>query len=310
MARYAIYSTNTGTPTARPVLGLIELPDEPTDTLAARIAAQPLGNNEAIVLLNAAAQLLELNSEEDTYAYRVDSTATPPVALNTVTTARYSLQQRQAEYRRNRDQRIRFASQRANFGRWFTESEGEAWFNYLKALQDLPDAPADPENVSWPGAPSEQNGTGTVPLFARLWRRGNTIGSVSKVAGVPVQQLVEYETTSNGYYWKFTDGILLCTHRAQFTYDSVAQLNYVWTFPHAFGSAAIDRRSVHVAMSTRNNNNQVVGISATKMAELQVIIATQGASSNVSIILRSPSNALNPGDFCWAELFAIGRWDN
>lgn len=82
------------------------------------------------------------------------------------------------------------------------------------------------KHESFPSVPGELNGTGGIPLFARLWRRDNPIGSVAKIAGVPVQQLVEYETTDNGYYWKWTDGILLCTHRASFTYSSAAQLAY------------------------------------------------------------------------------------
>lgn len=310
MARYAIYSTNTGTSTARPVLGLVEIPDEPTPTFAARLAAQPLNANEALIEVQEAASLTDQNSEVNTNEFTVDTTATPPVALTAVSVARFSLQQRQSEYRRKRDALIAETGFLANFGRFFTETEGTNVFSYLKALQDLADEPANPEGVSFPTPPTTLTGTGSLPLFALLWRRGNTIGSVAKVAGVPVQQLVEYETTSNGYYWKWTDGILLCTHRLQFTFSSAAQLAATWTFPHAFGSAAIGRRSVHIVMSTRDNNNASVGIGATAMASLQPMTNSAGTTNSISLLLRHPTNGLVSGDFCWGEVFAMGRWDN
>jgi Tfp pilus assembly protein PilV len=310
MARYAIYSTNTGTSTARPVLGLIEIPDEPASTFAARLAAQPLNANEALLEIQESASLTDQNSETNTNDFTVNSTATPPVALTAVSVARFSLQQRQAQYRARRDTLIMEATARANFGRFFTETEGENWFSYLKALQDLSDEPANPEGVSFPSAPGELGGTGGIPLFSRLWRRSNTIGSVAKVAGVPVQQLVEYETTANGYYWKWTDGILLCTHRLQFNYSSAAQLAATWTFPHAFGNAAIGRRSVNIVMSTRGPDNEVLGIGATAMASLQPMTNSSGTTNSISLLLRHPTNGLVSGDFCWGEVFAMGRWDN
>lgn len=310
MAKYAIYSTNTGTTTARPVLGIIEIPDEPAATLASRLAGQPLNANEALIELLASAVWTDQDSTTLTNEFTVNTTLTPPVALTAVSVNRFSLQQRQAEYRRRRDELILFAIERANFGRPFTDGQFEDWSNYIRDLQNLSDEPANPEDVSFPTAPSESNGTDGVSTWIRLWKRGNTIGNVSKVSGVPAQQLVEYATTSNGYYWKFTDGILICTHRMLFTYNSAAQLLGTWTFPHAFGSAALDRRSVHCIMSTRNNSNTVDGITATEMAKLQPITNTQGLTGSVQILLRDPNNGRVAGQDCWCELFAMGRWDN
>lgn len=63
-------------------------------------------------------------------------------------------------------------------------------------------------------------------------------------------------------------------------------------------------------MSTRDNGNNVVGIGATAMASLQPMTNTAGTTNSLGLLLRHPTNGLSSGNFCWGEMFAMGRWDN
>jgi hypothetical protein len=309
MARYAIYSTNTGTSTARPVTGFLELPDEPTETLADRVAAQPLEANEAIILLDADAQLLDLDSEVNTYGYTVNPTNSP-APLTAVSQARFSLQQRQAEHRRKRDQLIAEALPYANFGRNFGDTAFGTWLGYLKDLRNLADEPADPEGVSFPSMPSLSETDG-LSVWLRLYRRGNALGSVSKVSGLPTGALFETEVVTQGAYEKSAGGWLKCSHRAAATFNTSGTLIFTWTFPHAYGSSFPARRTVKVEMSNRNNSGDIPSnqLSNARMGDLHTIVNSQGNASNVQILLRDRTNSLVAGDVCWLELSAEGRWD-
>lgn len=312
MAKYAIYLTGSGTAAARPATGLFEIPDLPADDFATRLADQValLGAGEAHIQVLETAELTDLDSDANTYDYTVDTTATPPVALTPVSVARFTLEQRQAKYRIKRESLIQDALPYANFGRNFSDGEINSWLDYLRDLRDLADNPANPEGVSFPTKPST-SGSDSLSVWARLWRRGNVLGAVSKLLGVPTGALADEGQNANGYYWKFTDGTLLCTHRMEITYSSAAQLADTWTFPHAFGSTYINRRSVQVTMSNRNNSNTIVGAQITnaQIGTSQVLLNTQGATGTVSIIVRDASSSFVTGDLTWVELTAMGRWD-
>lgn len=310
MARYAIYSTNTGTSTARPVLGLIEIPDEPAATFAARLAAQPLNANEALIEVEESASLTDQNSETNTNDFTVNSTATPPVALATVSVARFSLQQRQAEHRRKRDLLVAEGLPYANFGRNFGDSAFANWLGYLKDLRNLADEPANPEAVSFPTIPSFAETDG-LSVWLRLFRRGNALGSVSKVAGLPTGALFETEVVTSGAYEKSAGGWLKCSHRAAATFNTSGTLIFTWTFPHAYGSSYPARRTVRAELSNRNNSGDVPSnqLSNARMGDLHVIVNSQGNASNVQILVRDRTGSLVAGNVCWLELSADGRWD-
>lgn len=310
MGRYAIFSTNSGTATARPVTGLIEIPDEPAATLAARLAAQPLNANEALIEVQPSASLSDQNSELNTNEFTVDTTATPPVALTAVSVARFSLQQRQAEYRRKRDLLIAEALPYANFGRNFGDTAFANWLGYLKDLRDLADEPANPEGVSFPSLPSLSETDG-LSVWIRLYRRGNALGSVSKAGGFPTGALFETEVVTSGAYEKSAGGWLKCSHRAAATFNTTGTLIYTWTFPHAYGTSYPARRTVKVELSNRDNSGAVPGnqLSNARMGDLHVIVNSQGNANNVQILLRDRTNSLVSGDVCWLELSSDGRWD-
>lgn len=247
MARYAIYSTNTGTSTARPVLGLLEIPDDPSDTFSARLAAQTalLNANEALIQILATAGLTDLDSDVNTQDFTVNPTLTPPVALAAVTVARYTLAQRQAFFRAKRDALIERALPYAQFGRQFPESLALDWLTYINSLRNLADEPADPEGVVFPTIPSTAE-SGGIAVWQRLYRRGNVLDPVSQVSGFPTGGLMEDGQNANGTYVKFADGTQMCWA----TISSVATANVatgnifrsneiLWTFPVTFSDTNI-----------------------------------------------------------------------
>lgn len=307
MARYAIYLTTSGSSTARPVTGFVELPDEPSETLATRVADQPLEVNEAIILLDEDAQLLDLNSEVDTYGYTVNPTSSP-APLTAVSQARYSLQQRQAEYRRKRDALITEALPYANFGRNWADGEIANWLSYLKDLRDMADAPADPEGASFPSAPGFSE-TGGLSVWLRLYRRGNVMGNVSLTAGVPTGAIMDEGNTSGGQYVKLTNGLLLCNHRAVATYNSALNLTYTWTFAEAFGDRNDTRKAVLAIPSRRDtaNANATGQLSAARMADMHIYTNTFTKTS-CQIVVADQTASLVSGDVTWLELFSIGSW--
>jgi hypothetical protein len=108
------------------------------------------------------------------------------------------------------------------------------------------------------------------------------------------------------------DGTLICTHRMAVSYSTASNLQETWTFPHAFGNAGLDKRSVHVTLSNKNNSNAAATgqLSNARLADIQPFTNSQGEQNSVSIILRDKTAALVAGDVCWVELMAFGRWDN
>lgn len=283
------------------------MPDEPTETLAARVAAQPLEANEAIILLDDNAQLLDLDSEVNTYGYTVNPTSSP-APLTAVSQARYTLQQRQAEYRRKRDQLIAEALPYANFGRNWADSEIGNWLSYLKDLRDLADEPANPEGVSFPSAPSLSE-TGGLSVWLRLYRRGNVMGNVSLVAGLPTGAIMDEGNTSGGQYVKLTNGLLLCNHRAVATFNSVANLTYTWTFAEAFGDRNSTRKAVIAIPSRKDTANAFPTgqLTSGRMADMHIYTNTFTKTS-CQIVVADQTASLVSGDVCWLELFAIGSW--
>ncbi|MFN9368623.1 MAG: phage tail protein [Planctomycetia bacterium] len=221
-------------------------------------------------------------------------------------------QARQAEYRVKRDTLIAETASLVTFGRPFTDTQFTDWLTYWKALQDLPDTPADPAAVVFPTAPAEFSGTDGLSVFGRLYRRGNVLGDPTRVLGIPTGPLMDTATNANGVYHKTVDGTLICTHRMAVSYSTASNLQETWTFPHAFGAAGLDRRSVHVTLSNKNNSNAAATgqLSNARLADIQPFTNSQGLQNSVSIILRDKTSALVAGDVCWVELMAFGRWDN
>lgn len=312
--KWAIYLTSSGTDAVRPVKGLIDLADEPADTLFLRLQDQIdlLAPGERVILVKPESAFLDLDNDDTTFDYTVDTrdwlltgawdddattsgvsalalailegqwndnlptsvAAQPPVLtgalaalgwlvdgvwddrqstaalpveyqgqpadLVPVQVARRSLGERVARYRARRDALLIEAMPYANFGRAALDNELEDWLNYVADLRALPDEPADPEAVVFPTAPST-SGTGGVRAFNRIYRRGNVIGDVSQILGVPTGALMEKGSNANGWYRRFACGLQICgtTINAALTPNiAVGQIfrsgEATWTFPMPF----------------------------------------------------------------------------
>lgn len=312
MAKYAIYLTGSGTASARPVVGILEIPDEPASTFTARLAAQTalLAVGEAVVQLVEGTSITDEIGTDDTntISYTVDArgapNAPPPVSLTPVTVARRTLEQRQAIYRARRDDLLNVALPYANFGRSFTDTEFNNWLTYVKDLRDLSDTPANPEGVVFPTRPS-LTGTAGEAVWTRLYRRNNILSTVGLASGVPTGGLIETGSNVNGLYMRFADGGQLCRARIVPGYFSAARLVTSWTFPAAFFGLAT--YSFHATFSTRDNTNTVAGLPELDIEECTIISQNRSATS-IDIHVMSPTYTFVTGDDVWLDLIAFGRW--
>lgn len=306
MARYAIYSTNTGVSTARPVLGLVEIPDEPSSTFATRLSAQTalLNANEALIEVSSTTGFTDQDSDTDTNDFTVNPTLTPPVSLTAVSVARFTLEQRQAFHRAKRDSLLSTALPYANFGRSFTDTEFNNWLTYVKDLRDLSDTPANPEGVTFPTRPS-LTGTAGEAVWTRLYRRNNILSTVGLSSGVPTGGLIETGSNANGLYMRFADGGQLCRARIVPSYFSAARLVTSWTFPAAFFGLAT--YSFVATFSNRDNTNTVAGLPELDIEECTIISQDRSATA-IDIHVMSPTYTFVTGDTVWLDVIAFGRW--
>jgi hypothetical protein len=313
MAKYAIHATASGVATARPVTGIIDIPDQPASSFAARLAEQQalLDASEDLIQILSAAGWFEGTAEDLKYDFTVNTTLTPPVSLQSVTVDRYSLEQRQATYRIRKQTLISEAAEYLSSDLRFGDGRFDDWVTYRQALRDLSDAPADPEAVVFPTRPSTAEDD-TIPSWTKLYRRGNVIGNVSKgLLNNPTGALVEHGVVSTGRYWKWTDGILLMSHRMQLTYSSGVQLSGTWSFPHDFGGSSYAYRGVQATISNKNNSNAASSgqITNAKIQGGELFLNTF-AQTGVSLIFRNDAAGFVSGETTWVECFAMGRWDN
>jgi hypothetical protein len=306
MARWAIYQTDAGTSTTRPVRGVIDLSDEPSDTLAARLAEQTalLAVNEAVIQMTEAAEYADLVSDADTYDYTVDSTATPPVALTAVTVARFNLEQRQATVRQRRDTELETALQYLALDRILTETDLATVETYVAALRAISDAPAVPESVIWPTLGALAN-SATATLRARTFRRENILAAVTQSSGVPTGGLIEYGSNSNGVYIRFADGLQICLSIKKAQYVNATLLLLGWTFPAAFVTA--DSIYLGAFMSTVRPDGTAEGLVAADMEQCVAISTARGTTSG-NVQVRSPTYSFVSGDEVWLNLISAGRW--
>jgi len=78
-----------------------------------------------------------------------------------------------------------------------------------------------------------QGGTGQTSIAALLtsletagaYGKTNVLGTVSQTSGIPTGALMEYGSNSNGEFWKFASGLMICTAVATFTTSVSNALN-------------------------------------------------------------------------------------
>jgi hypothetical protein len=120
--------------------------------------------------------------------------------------------------------------------------------------------------------------------------RGNLLGTVSQVGGVPTGAVIESGSNANGKYVKFADGTLICTHNSTLSTGA-----YVWTYPVGFTTppqvAGFPTVIASSYLFSLTCNTSVTTSSATFYGNVSTNSGTSWAPSSGEI-----------------RLMAIGRW--
>lgn len=119
------------------------------------------------------------------------------------------------------------------------------------------------------------------------FRRGNILGTVSQSGGVPTGAILERGNNANGYYFRFANGLQVCTHFANVNSATGGALG--WTFPAPFAA------SPHVAM-----NMEIGAGSDAKNFNAQMTY--QGISGSGATLTYTTASTVT------GHLIAIGRW--
>ena len=304
--KYAIYLTASGTATARPVTGMIEIADLPEEDFATRLADQValLNVGESYIQVPDSAEFTDLDNDTNTNDFTVNTTAVPPVALTPVSVARLSLEQKQDRVRIRRDAMLADALQLFAGDRLLTDADLATVATYFNALRAIPNAPASPDTVSWPTLGALANNA-AANLITRSYRQGNIIAPVGFTSGIPNGGIIETATTIDGLYIRFADGGQLCRARITPVFFNSVRLATSWSFPAAFH--ALSSYSFHATFSTHNNLNAVAGLADTIIRQCQVMSRGRSTTS-IDIPVLSPSYAFVSGDFVWLDISAAGRF--
>lgn len=302
MATWVIHSTTLGTSAARPVINIFEATDSDASGL-------PLDPNTALREVNPASSAVALADFTDAneYTYTINDAGTGPVTLALVTSAKYSLTERQHLITSKVDALLsRYQRNTQNYRR-FTETRGQAWVTYMRDLLAVLGQPAfstNPETVTFPTVPSETEDD-TVSIFDRTYRRETVVGIVSQSGGVPTGELFETATNANGLYYRTADGFQVCRARIVPSYFNGTRMATTWTFPAAFHS--LSSLSFVATFSTHNNSNTVDGLADTVIRQCEVMSRSRSTTS-IDIHVLSPTYTFVTGDTVWLDITAIGRW--
>ena len=334
MAKYAIYITNQGTATARPVRRMLELSDLPQDDWFAKgiwddsiptasaawsepiqtrlqLQTATLAADEAAIKISDTAEFYDIDNDATTNDWTVDTTVALPFlpTLTPVSIDRLTLEQRQALVRDRRDTLLAGALQLQALDQRLTEADFQTLETYLAALRAIPDAPANPSAVVFPTLGAIGNNDGST-IRVKSYRRGNVGGAVGlTIDDIPTGALAEKGYNSNGIYWKFTNGVLLMSHRLVVPYFSPSSLSVTWTLPHVLSTERIGSTFVGAVLSVKDNNNNIPAnqLSAGRMQNLMVYVNSLGTTS-YNFIIRDTQASLTSSDITWMSVIAMGWW--
>jgi hypothetical protein len=308
MPLYAIFSNTLGTATARPVVKDFWVDDLPEDTFAARLldAAGDVPSGHGYVELTPGSYFSDLDGDASTYEYTVNTSATPPVALDPVTVDRYSLEEQQTQVANRRDLLLASGLQLLAGDRVLTDTDLGTVATYLAALRAISDTEASPGSVVFPTLGALANNA-SANLLTRTYRRGNAVGAVSFSGGIPAGAMFQTETNSNGLLYRTADGFQVCRARLLLTYFSSTRLAATFNFAGAFYNDIA--WSIGWSLSTRDNSNAADGLADTDLAKLQLVTGTRSTTSvPVSLIVNGSGLTLSAGDKAWIDISIFGRW--
>lgn len=122
-----------------------------------------------------------------------------------------------------------------------------------------------------------------------VFHRGNILGTVSQVAGVPTGSITETGSNSNGEYIKYADGTQMCIWKSTANAGT-----FTWTYPSPFSVTPRVQSHFYAASGVVN-----------------VFSAFIIANSTTSVSIKKRyNNGSTTGDATGEllDLLAIGRW--
>ncbi|MFN7002557.1 MAG: DUF2793 domain-containing protein [Roseinatronobacter sp.] len=148
-------------------------------------------------------------------------------------------------------------------------------------------------------------GAGHAQLDQSLYRRGNTLGTVSQSGGAPTGALVQRGSNSNGEFMRLADGTQICTQIGlQLAFNNAASCQADWAFPAAFAAAPV---TIGIIDMGGTSGNTAPGIDQLG----PVSWTNNGNNSNTArMTVRRIAGAPDfvSGNWVRVRLVAIGRW--
>lgn len=129
----------------------------------------------------------------------------------------------------------------------------------------------------------------------KAFRRGNILGVVSQLAGVPTGAIQQVIVTASGLTFRFAGGMQVCVRPSlDITYVSSGRLEGTWTYPSEFASGQV---SAFLAMT-----------GVLDFAKCQGLPKVLTGATSATVGFRSPSSTFAAGDITQVCIIAIGRW--
>ena len=114
---------------------------------------------------------------------------------------------------------------------------------------------------------------------------------------------MEFDYNANGYFVKFGNGLLVCFHKLQLTYNITTHLRTTWTYPHAFHAAP-------EALSVTPSDTSTSFTPA--KTEISYIGGDVEGTTTTSILIAMYRGFgltnFQAGDTCYVRVIAVGRW--
>lgn len=157
------------------------------------------------------------------------------------------------------------------------------------------------------GMAVQQTSTDVTPgrLMRADWGygRGNLLGTVSQVAGVPTGAVIQSGTTANGEYVRFADGTQICSEAITLSYAGTNRIEAVWVFPVPFSGTP-------QSVSGSINANSFLSSATPSLEEISGVVhantnATQAKFLQYRIAGRTNFEAADSAN---CRVMAIGRW--
>jgi hypothetical protein len=150
--------------------------------------------------------------------------------------------------------------------------------------------------------PISKGGTGAITASAARTALGlgsaavaAILGTVSQAAGVPTGAIMEAGSNANGVYYKFANGMMICTQTLGVVFTNSSNLSAAWTFPVPF------TQFMYCGVN-------IVGTLGVSKAVTTVSAPTRSTTGITAGIYSLGAFAAGDVSGIFVDLFSIGRW--